>query len=236
MIMDLAMLEADRAIETDVLIIGGGIAGLLLACKLRELKVPVVVLESGGHEQVERVHPLNKVILVGEEYRGATQGRARCLGGTSTLWGGALIPFVQKDLDSRAHLQLPSWPIAMEELRPYVRQIEKLFGVDDGPYDEAFVELIGVGPNLPIGDAEVVLRFAKWPVFKKRNVAMLLKRTIEQDDDLSIWLNSTATSFKYDKAVGRLAAVTASHSSGRTLCSEPSAFPTQTSHQLCPGS
>ena len=103
MIVDLAKQDSDRTIETDTLIIGGGIAGLLLACKLREYRLPVVVLESGGREQTEQAHALNRVIQVGANYRGASEGRTRCLGGTSTRWGGALIPFLADDVEARPH-------------------------------------------------------------------------------------------------------------------------------------
>src|SRR5258708_28104179 len=84
MIVDLNAEDADRSITTGILIIGGGIAGLLLAAKLRSYRIPVAILESGGREQEADTHPLNRVLLLGDQYRGALHGRFRCLGGAST--------------------------------------------------------------------------------------------------------------------------------------------------------
>ena len=66
MIRDLAAQEQDVSLTTDVLVVGGGIAGLLLAAKLRERKRRVLVIESGGREQREDTHPLNRVVQRGD--------------------------------------------------------------------------------------------------------------------------------------------------------------------------
>lgn len=130
MIVDLAtQSEVHRSVETDVLIVGAGIAGLILANRLRHEKKRVTVLESGGLEQVDESHPLNRVVQLGDAYSGATHGRFRCLGGTSTRWGGALIPFLDNDLSARPYLDLPAFPVSMDAVRPYLDSVEQLFGI-----------------------------------------------------------------------------------------------------------
>jgi choline dehydrogenase-like flavoprotein len=216
MITDLATQEADTSITTDVLIIGGGISGLLLAVKLRDHRVRVVVLESGGREQKEETHPLNRVVLVADQYRGAMHGRFRCLGGTSTRWGGALIPFFPEDLAARPHLGLPAWPVKMGAVEQYVADVEAQFGVPAGSYEEEFVSEIGADEVIPVGDRDFKVRFAKWPRFKNRNVATLFKDQIERDLDLSIWINATATHFQLSEQC-RLNSVTAHSQCGRNV-------------------
>src|SRR5438105_10157080 len=130
MIFDLAVANRSSAIAANVLIIGGGIAGLLLAVRLRRHGLRVVVLESGGREQKEETHPLNRVITIADQYRGAVHGRFRCLGGTSTRWGGALIPFLPEDLSARPYIGLPPWPVSIDVVEPYIIAVEKLFGVE----------------------------------------------------------------------------------------------------------
>ena len=132
MLYDLATAENDQEAQADVLVIGSGVAGLLLATELRRHNVRVVVLESGAREQPTETHEFNRVVQLGTEYRGATYGRFRCLGGTSTRWGGALIPFLEGDLEPRPHLGLPAWPVGLNTLLPYLAQIERIFGVDGG--------------------------------------------------------------------------------------------------------
>jgi choline dehydrogenase-like flavoprotein len=215
-ITDLAAHDVVASVATDVLIIGGGISGLLLAVKLRDRQVRVVVLESGGREQKEETHPLNRVVLVADQYRGALHGRFRCLGGTSTRWGGALIPFFPEDLAARLYLGLPAWPVTIEALEPYLADIEAQFGVAPGSYEEDFIAEIGGDELLPSGDQDFKARFAKWPRFKNRNVATLFKDRIERDLDLSVWINATATNFELNEQC-RLCSVTARHQSGKAV-------------------
>src|SRR5262245_42437278 len=118
MILDLAQSCPEGPQRTDVLIVGAGTCGLLLASKLRARGLHVDVLESGGMDQSEPIHPLNHVVQLGRMYRGATVGRFRCLGGTSTRWGGALIPFLPADFEARPQLGLGPWPVRYSELQP----------------------------------------------------------------------------------------------------------------------
>src|SRR5262249_8962623 len=150
MIIDLAVHHRSAILATSVLIVGAGIAGLLLASKLRQYGVRVVILESGGREQKEETHPLNRVVAAGEHYRGASHGRFRWLGGTSTRWGGALIPFLAEDLCARPHIGLSAWPVNIDAVEPYLVDIEKLFGLKRGSYDEEFVQEIGAESLIPI--------------------------------------------------------------------------------------
>jgi choline dehydrogenase-like flavoprotein len=208
-IFDLKLQEEEHQTrKTDVLIIGAGIAGLVLATKLRSHNVTVAILESGGREQVEDSHPLNRTVQLGDPYSGASKGRFRCLGGTSTRWGGALIPFSDHDLGPRPYLELPGFPVGMEAIRPYLPEVERFFGVEEGSYDEDLVERTAAGKYIPTGDHDFHARFAKWPPFKNRNLALLFRSRIEQDRDLEIWINATATDFQLEKNSGRLTSVT----------------------------
>ncbi len=89
----------------DIAVIGGGTLGLPTAARLSARGFSVICLESGGWTQKEETHPLNEVVQTRSIYAGAQYGRFRCIGGTSTRWGGALIPFLPSDLISTA------WPI-----------------------------------------------------------------------------------------------------------------------------
>lgn len=187
--------------EADILVIGAGTLGLPVATLLaRDAGRRVVCLESGGARQVEDTHPLNRVVQAGMPYQGADHGRFRCLGGTSTRWGGALIPFQSADLASAG------WPIRLDELAPYVPQVEALFGLAAGPYAD---------PDFPIAlGPDFVNRMAKWPPFGKRNVFNLLGAEAAEQRNLEIVSNATASQIALTDDGVR---VTASAPGGRSL-------------------
>lgn len=168
--------------ETDVHIVGGGTVGTMLACRLAQSGLRVVVTESGGEQQLEPSHPLNEVEQTGAPYNGASLGRFRCLGGTSTRWGGAMIPPRESDLTD----SVVPWPIAWQELMAYQADVEALFQLPRSGYDAA--------PGKETA-SDFLPRLAKWPPFSRRNVAALFKMQITSADGPEIWLNATATEF-----------------------------------------
>ena len=196
---------ASTRLEADVLVIGAGIAGLILAARLAAAGKRVVVMESGGESQKDETHTLNEVEHLRSVYGGAAHGRFRCLGGTSTRWGGAMIPFLAADLiDGK-------WPIAYGELMAYLREAERLFELPHGSYELADVACRADGKP-----PSHIARLASWPAFRRRNVATLLDATIRAEVGPEVWLHATATAFKF-LPDGRLDSVTAQAPDGRRL-------------------
>jgi choline dehydrogenase-like flavoprotein len=216
MISDLATQgDAIQSVKADVAIVGAGVAGLVLAERLRRRKIRTIVLESGGLSQASDSHPLNSVVQLGDNYAGATQGRFRCLGGTSTRWGGALLPFQPSDLLERAYVDLPAFPVSAAELGSYLADAEALFGLDRSSYEEDFVRAIGAERYIPVGDEDFHVRFAKWPPFKKRNVATLFEGPLKNDGGLLVMLNATVTRITAED--GKVRSIQARHIGGKSV-------------------
>ena len=115
-------------------------------------------------------------------YAGAAHGRFRCLGGTSTRWGGAMLPYLPSDLRER-------WPLDYGALARYAPEIELLFALPPGAYD--LPDLVSTN-----GAATYLPRLAKWPSFAKRNVAHLLTRELASPQGPDVWLNAHVGEFK----------------------------------------
>jgi len=211
MILDLSKSETEETrVAADVAIIGGGIAGLILAQRLCLKGVKVIVLESGGRKEQHPDPLLTAVEFDRRLYKGATEGRSRCIGGTSVQWGGALLPFRRSDFGLRPEVGHPGWPIEPDELMPYLPTAERMFDIGNGTYDA----------NLPSEFEQqrksiFVAREAKWPKFSKRNVFTLLQADLEHKTGPQIWLNATATSFNIEDK--KLQRVKATNSSGKSL-------------------
>jgi choline dehydrogenase-like flavoprotein len=214
MIIDLAVAGVAIQRQTQVAIVGAGIAGLLLAYGLRKRAVQVTVLESGGAAQSAAGADLNKVIQLGHPYNAASHGRSRGLGGTSTRWGGAMVPLLEEDLSERPHVGLPAWPIGYGDLARHLEEIEQLFGLEKTPYGESLAAALDFDRDLPPSDHDFQLRFAKWPRFRDRNVAALLQSMMQKDADLTIILNATVTHFTHDSETGTLKSVVSQSMSG----------------------
>ena len=65
-ILDLNRLEIDQDFEADLLIIGGGPAGLSIAREFFQHRLRVIVLESGQLQEQPSLSALNMVESIGE--------------------------------------------------------------------------------------------------------------------------------------------------------------------------
>ncbi len=197
-------------IEAGVLIIGAGIAGLVTAVKLHERGMKSVVVESGGRIQETASHVLNRVEQTGQLYAGAEQ-RYRCLGGTSSRWGGAMIPLLPEDMDRHTAGWAPAWHLAYERIMAQLPDIERKFRLTPGSYEDSQI----IEPRGPAAE-EFVARLAKWPPFRMRNVAIAFDKALRAAEGPEIWLNASVTEFAFNPA-GNLCGARANSSGGRQL-------------------
>jgi choline dehydrogenase-like flavoprotein len=220
------LVDSDNPINVTgkVCIIGAGIAGLLLASRLRSHGMRVIILESGHKEKSQAADALNAAIQLAQIYIGATLGRFRGLGGTSSKWGGQLIPMRPEDMAARPYVGIPAWPVEPEALMQYLNEIEKLFCLCGGTYEQDFPQVMGSDGSILCDDQNLSLRFSKVPTFKRRNVATLLADFIQNDVETEVWLNATVTEFELSRETGYLQAVTARDKNGRTLRAEAKFF------------
>ena len=126
MMIDAEQLDDGSLIEADVVIVGGGMAGLALARQLGDAGHEVAVLESGGEKQDAREQALyaGAMTLSGAgttrdlgDY--LTASRVRCYGGSGNVWGGKCGPLDPMDFEKRNWIPHSGWPLDRRQMQPY---------------------------------------------------------------------------------------------------------------------
>lgn len=134
--------------ETDVCIVGGGVAGAVTALKLGRAGIRTLVLDAGGRhppeasfERMERLlegddpwrtdHPERDVFSMGGEIDyPLNHTRVKAVGGSTLHWAGYTPRFLESDFRMRSlYGRAEDWPISYAELEPYYAEAEAELGV-----------------------------------------------------------------------------------------------------------
>ncbi len=216
MITDLSH-GCSRQIRTvDICVIGAGTAGLTLAHEFLSGPYSILVLESGGIEVEEKTQQLYDCRITGLPHRGYLQGRFRTLGGTSTRWGGQLLPLTARDIERREWIGATAWPIGYAELLTYYQRVEHLFGVDDHPYDPDELKRLPVA-GTDFNTSQFTARYAKWPPFARRNLARLVGKACAVSSQVEVILHANVTELSLNDVGTRIVLVKARTLDGRVL-------------------
>lgn len=155
--------------QSDVCIVGAGVAGLLLADRLGRGGITVHVLEAGGLQQEEESQALYEAEMAADRHSGTLEGRFRTFGGSSTRWGGQLLPYTADVFQPPPGSDAPAWPIGPGDLEPYYGELLDRMHVGRLPFTDALLPALGhSAAALPGGTR---LRYSKWAPFSQRNLA-----------------------------------------------------------------
>jgi choline dehydrogenase-like flavoprotein len=178
----------------DVCIVGGGVAGIVLATTLARQERRVLLLEAGGLEYSDRSQQAYAGEIIGRDYLDMDITRLRYLGGSSNHWEGLCRPLEPHDFDPRPHVEGSGWPISSDELKPYlipaceILEIENVFGERE------------IGAEN--GDLKEV-------IFRRSPPVRLLdkySRSMRASGTLDVYLNANVTGLRFDSATGRVGA------------------------------
>lgn len=221
MLIDLDGVGSDYAFApAEVCIVGGGIAGLVLADKLGTAGIDTIVLEAGGEAFEDRSQALYRVEQAREVHTGATDGRFRTYGGTSTRWGGQLLPYTDDVFSPPASTGLPQWPIQAVDIERYYDEVASLLGADDLPYDASLLDRLG-HPSLDFGE-NVRLRYSKWLPFARRNLANTIGKRVLTHASVRVVIHANVARFESEN--GRVTCVRTKDYAGRNFCVNAKTF------------
>ncbi|WP_337840985.1 GMC family oxidoreductase [Rheinheimera sp.] len=178
----------------DVVIAGAGAVGLTMAVTLSRRGKKVLVLESGGvgfeaESQAQNIHT-----LTGLHHFGIEEGRARIVGGTTTLWGGQIVPFAPIDFIERDWVQNSGWPLSYIEMQQHYAAIYQLLGLPQHLKGDADVWQhlnIKIPQN---NNFDIFL--TRW--LKETNLKEYFKKDLTQSDLLTVVTHATVTNLFMD--------------------------------------
>jgi choline dehydrogenase-like flavoprotein len=152
------------ALNADVVVVGSGVAGSLIAWRLAEAKLNVLVLEAGP--RIDRVEAFKSFLAARDKnasspyppapYAPAPQYNAwndyyintgldlfrgmytRGVGGSTWHWAGSVLRYRPSDFRMKSRYGVGiDWPISYEELAPFYDYAERVLGVA-GPNTDAW--------------------------------------------------------------------------------------------------
>lgn len=138
MILDAHDLTGSALSSADVVIIGAGPAGIVVALEMARSGCEVLLIESGLQSYSERIQLLSDAAEYDHDLHASMSiATRRQVGGASTIWGGRCVPYDPIDFDSRNFMESSDWPISYEDLLPFYERACMWMSVGRPVFDTA---------------------------------------------------------------------------------------------------
>lgn len=200
-----------------VVVVGAGAVGLYAAAQLANRGRQVVLIEA-GRSDLSRFGA-ETYTSVGRSHTGIRLGRARNLGGTTSLWGGQLVEFQPIDFAGRDWMAGSRWPVTYEEIAPYYLPTYRNLGMPARILDDDEI-WHGISCSRPSLGPDFEVFLTRW--MGVPNFAELFARQIQSDPLLSVLTGHSAVGFRGNG--GRLTAVRVVADDGQEQWIEGGAF------------
>lgn len=172
--------------SADCIVIGAGTVGCTLASQMLKLGHRVMLIEAGGLHATKDASAADQLVQTGRVYKGATEGRAFGVGGTSSLWGGQMLEMTEYDFQGRLNGQIPAWPIQHSELLQFYQSVARWLGISAGWLNNSSYR-----PIFPRG--RWVERFSSWISHARRNVGNRFIREFKRNVNILVITNTAVS-------------------------------------------
>ena len=207
MIIDARLLPDNKEINTDVCIVGSGLAGVTLAREFMDREFSVCILESGGPKAEPETQSLAWGENVGHPYFSIDTAYARYCGGTINRWmidvgdhryGARMRPFDPIDFEERDWVPYSGWPFDKSHLDPFYERAQRICKIDPPSFDISDWEDPIETPRLRFADDRVktvVFKFGLRDPFLKSHLPEVLKA-----ENITTYLHANVISIETDEA------------------------------------
>jgi choline dehydrogenase-like flavoprotein len=210
--LDAKHFTGNATLDTDICIVGGGPAGMVLASELAKRQCDVILLESGGSRAEPETLALNVGDATGDVYAGLGATRHRQIGGTTQLWKSALqgevgakyVPLDASDFLRKPGVELGGWPFELGELRADYERAQRICGLGPFAYDAESWARPGTEPWSGIGD-ELVSRI--YQLGSRDALIAPLRTVLARATNVRVCSHATAIGFDTGGAGRRVSSV-----------------------------
>jgi choline dehydrogenase-like flavoprotein len=225
MLVDTAQLTENSRLEADVVIAGGGVAGITLARQLADAGLSVLVLESGGEKPEPRTQSLYEGTMTlggpGNEPRPLNDylvsSRLRCFGGSGNVWGGKCAPLDPIDFEKRDWIKHSGWPIDRTGLQPFYDRACAL--LDLPRFGEQAASVVGSDEPLLAGRASsLAIRprcYTRYTGLAPGDAYASFKRSAADHARVTVHLHANVTAIKLDSQGQRVVSLEVRELDGR---------------------
>jgi choline dehydrogenase-like flavoprotein len=207
-------------VQTDLCIIGSGPAGLTLAREFFGTSIQILIVETGLAAHAPEIDALSQIESVGApRIMDQTLVRNRVFGGTSHTWSGRCTPLSAIDFAARPWVPYSGWPIAQDELQPYVERSCAFLRLAP-KLDYQRVKELPRSATRNVSLDTSLLEESFWQYSSDAKLAHDYMRfgphfLAETAPNVRVLLNATATELIPDETGSRIAAVRIASANGR---------------------
>jgi choline dehydrogenase-like flavoprotein len=119
-IIDSAAVENGALLRADLVVVGAGPAGTVIALEVAKDGLDVLLVESGREKFSHETQELGEAADWNPNLHAPMSiATRRQVGGALVIWGGRCVPYDPVDFDERPFIENAAWPVSYEELLPY---------------------------------------------------------------------------------------------------------------------
>lgn len=210
MFLDTRQMESGTVIDTQVCIIGGGMAGIALAREMDKDGIDTCVLESGGFKADDATRDLYRGDSAGIPYSFADGCRSRFLGGSSNCWGGWNHPLDRWDFERRNWVSHSGWPFGIDELSRFYQASHKLLNLGPYNYDPGYWEQAIDRPDVrrvPLPSGQVRDQMAQFSTTTPGNVVNFgeaFRKDLKNSMNVRVFLYANVLSIDPDESARQI--------------------------------
>ena len=188
--IDLATAPPSDVFQADICIIGAGAAGIFLAIQLTGQGKSVILLEAGPAAAVDTQSVGFMPSFVEDKYPGALTGRYFGLGGSTSRWGGVLVPHTNYDVRDDNYSSV--WDRITSCVKEQSPAVLARFGyIKDAKFQQYAIEKLGSAADL-LAKAGLDVQASLMLPFSQKNLLGLLKRTSRSNRRPQVFYNAVA--------------------------------------------